>query len=153
MNKKVTFEDTIERLDKLPPPERMSKSDKEVYTGVGLALLRNESQLLIENKQWVLGVIMMATMLDFVGKTKLIWKHKGAISSREINRYKAYKTNRQLLDLEIIDGRTYKEIERIRKARNEIAHDLIKQFSLSHTPNPKLERLIREGLKIIETLF
>ena len=151
--RKVTFESTLKRLSNLPQPEKMSDDDRKFYSEIGAALLKNELELLMANKQWVLGVISLASMLDFVGKTKLIWKHKGSISSRKIYKYKFYKTIKDLFDTKIIDSQTFRKMEEIRETRNKFAHDLVRLFSLSHEPNPNLENLIREGITTIETLF
>jgi len=150
---KVTFESTLKRFRTLPQPEKMSDDDRKFYSEIGEALMRNELELLMANKQWVLGVISLASMLDFVGKTKLIWKHKGSISSRKIFKYKFYETIKDLFDTKIIDSQTFRKMEEIREMRNKFAHDLLRLLSRSHEPNSYLENLIREGITTIETLF
>lgn len=153
LNKKITPKSTSKKLDELPNRENMSEQDKKFYSDVGSAILENELALFIDNKQWVLGIITMAIMLDFVGKTKLIWHHKGLVSSNRILRYKFIKTIAELRNSNIIDEQTFNKMEEIRNTRNSFAHDLLRQWSLSSHPNPKLEKLIRDGIKIIKTLF
>ena len=153
MTRKITVKSTLETLSKLPPREKMSKKDRKFYSEIGSALMKNELELLINNKQWVLAVISLASMLDFTGKTKLIWNHKGSVSERKINNYKFFKTIKELLNSNIIGDQTYRKMEEIRKTRNNFAHNLLRLFSLSNEPNPSLEKLIRDGVKIIETLL
>lgn len=153
MNKRITVNKTIEKLSKIPKPENMSEQDKKLYSEVGLALLENELELFIVNKQWVLGIIVMASILNFVGKTKLIWHHKGLVSTKKIMKYDFARTIKDLQKFNIIDNQIYNKLEEIRKIRNSFAHDLLRQWSISLKPNPNLENLIRDGIAIITTLF
>lgn len=153
MPRKITVDSTLKRLSSLPQPEKMSNDDRKFYSEIGAALMKDELELLIANKQWVLGIIHLASILDFVGKTRLIWKYKGSISSRKIYKYKFDKTIKELFNAKIIDSQTFKKMEEIRETRNTFAHDLLRLGSLSKNPNPNLEKLITEGITIIETLF
>jgi len=153
MSGRTTFESTLERLSNLPQPEKMSNDDRKFYSEIGAAFMKNELELLIANKQWVLGIISLASMLDFVGKTRLIWEYKGAISTGKITKYTFYRTIKVLFNSKIIGAQTYKDMLKIKQTRNDFAHKLLRLFSLSHKPNPGLEKLIREGITIIETLL
>ena len=153
MSGRITFESTLKRLSSLPQPEKMSNDDRKFYSEIGAALMKNELELLIANKQWALGVITLASMLHIVGKTRLIWKYKGSISTGKITRYTFHKTILELFDSKIIDAQTFRDMLKIKKTRNNFAHNLLRLFSLSHKPNPSLEKQIREGITIIETLL
>ena len=153
MSKKITPNNALNKLGKLPTPENMTDSDKKFYSSIGSALLVNELEQLIQNKQWILGTIILGSMIDFVGKTKLIWHHKGRVSSSRIMKYKSVKTNEELLNSNIIDDSTYNKLEEIRKIRNSFAHDLLRQWATSLNPNIRYENLIREGIRIITAIF
>lgn len=150
---KTTYERTLERLSKLPPVEDLSGNDRKFYLEIGRAILENELEYLIQQKKWVLGIIMSASMLDFVGKTRLIWKYKGSVSKKKINAFNFATTIMCLFASKIVDEQTYKKMEKIRDTRNKFAHNLARQFSISHKPNPDLENLIREAIEIIKSLF
>ena len=150
---KEAYEKLLDRLGKLPPIENMSEQDRKDYSEIGKALLRNELELLIEEKRWVLGVITSGSMLDFVGKIRLIWKYKGSISKNKILNFNFATTITCLFTSGIIDEKTYKKMEKIRNTRNKFAHKLLRLFSISNKPNPSLEHLIEEAIETIETLF
>lgn len=150
---KLTYDRTLEKLSKLPPVEDLSRNDRKFYLEIGRAILENELEYLIQQKKWVLGIIMSASMLDFVGKTRLIWKYKESVSKKKINNFNFATTIMCLFASKIIDEQSYKKMEKIRDIRNKFAHNLARQFSISHKPNPDLENLIREAIEIIKSLF
>lgn len=153
MTNKITPKDVLNRLGKLPPREKMSEKEKEFYKEISSALMKSELEQLIANRQWIVGIISLTLMLEFIGKTMLIWKQKGSVSVRKINNYTIYKTFKQLSDLKMVDQQTSRKMHKIRKTRNNFAHGLPRPMSLSNQPNPKLEKLIQDGIAIIEELF
>ncbi len=58
MSGKITIANTLKRLSNLPPPENMSDNDRKFYSEIGAALMRNELELLIANKQWVFSSLL-----------------------------------------------------------------------------------------------
>jgi len=153
LNDKITPNETLEKLGKLPKREDMSEQDKNLYSEVGSALLSGELENLINSKQWMSGIIVTALMLDFVGKTRLIWHHNGSVTTRTIEKYTFFKTINKLRQYNIIDEPTYNKMQEIKNVRNSFAHDLLRQWAMSSSSHPKLERLIRDGIAIITTLF
>lgn len=143
---------TLEKLGKLPKREDMSERNKKFYSEVGSALLHGELETLIDSKQWMTGIIVTALMLHFIGKTRLIWYHNGSVSTRVIEKYSYLKTMKKLRQYDIIDDVAFDKMDEIRNVRNSFAHDLLRQWSTSKA-NPKIEKLIKEGMSIITTLF
>jgi len=155
MGDKITLEKIFERLEKLPPREDLSTNEKKFYSEIGRSLLTRQLEFLIEEKMWVLGVIMSASTLEFVGKTRLIWKYKGSVSGRKIRRLEFASTIKCLLASKIINEDTFKKMEKIRDARNDLAHELLRQVAASfkNESNPESEALIREAIEVIKILF
>jgi hypothetical protein len=149
---KTLLNKTLQKLGKLPKRENMSEDEKKFYSEVGSALLQGELESLIDSKQWMAGIIVTALMLHFVGKTRLIWHHAGSVSTRAIENYDYFKTMKELRQHGIIDDATFDKMDEIRKVRNSFAHNLLRQWSASKA-NPKIEKLIKEGISIISTLF
>lgn len=155
MNDKITLEKIFERLEKLPPREDQSEDDRRFYSEIGRSLLIRHLEFLMEERQWVSGVIMSALMLEFAGKTRLIWKYKRSVSSRKIRRLKFASTTKCLLASRIIDNDIFKKMEKIREARNDLAHELLRHVvaSFKNESNPELEALIREAIEVVKILF
>ena len=157
MNDKITYEKTIKELETLPPREKQSPEQRKFFSEFSTALLTAHLKHLIGNREWFAGILMSASMLEFAGKTRLLWKQT-AVSQSEIR--KIYKltfaeTNKQLLKHKIIDKLMYDKIEKIRKVRNDAAHELPYQVALSleNKPNVTLEGYIKQTIDIIEQLF
>lgn len=157
MDDKITYQKVINELKTLPPREKQSTEQRKFFSEFSSALLTAHLKHLIENRDWFAGILMSASMLDFAGKTRLLWKHTAVSQSesRKIYNLKFAETNKQLLKHKIIDKSTYDEIDRIREARNEAAHDIPYQVGLSlmKKPNATLESYIKQTIDIIELLF
>jgi len=152
---KTSSEKILERFGNLPPTEYLSGDDRKFFSNITSALLTTHLEHLIKEKMWVIGVIMSASMLEFTGKIRLIWKYKGSISKRKINNLNFATIIVCLLTSKIIDKSKYKKMEKIRDARNKLAHNVVSQVfsTLSKKPNPTLENLITEATEIIKGLF
>ena len=157
MNDKITYEKTIKELETLPPREKHSPEQRKFFSEFSAALLTAHLKHLIENRDWFTGILMSASMLDFAGKTKLLWKQTAVSQSkiRKIYNLKFAETNKHLLKHKIIDKAMYDKIEKIREARNEAAHDIPYQvvLSLMKKPNATLESYIKQTIDIIGFLF
>lgn len=157
LNGKITFERTIKELEKLPSREKQSPNQRKTFSEISAALLTTHLEYLIEERNWVAGIIMSASMLEFTGKTRLLWKQTGASKAeiRNIHRLEFASTIKKLLKQRIIAKSTHERMEEIRQARNEAAHDLPHQIGLSlkNEPNVAQENLIRNAVKIIKDLF
>jgi len=153
----VTIESTIKELETLPPRERQSTKQRKFFSEISVALLRRELERLIDKKDWLAGAIMSASMLEFAGKTLLLWKQSSA-SKKEIERiYQSdfATTIKQLLKHKIINKSIYNKMEENRSARNKAAHEILYQVALSleNKPNATLHECITNAIEIIDFLF
>jgi len=155
MAKKITYERLAKKLEELPELKNMSEEDKKLYCQTGQALLVDELELLIRERQWALGVIMAASMLEFVGKIRLIWEYKGSVSQSKIIDDTFSTTIRLLSRAKIINRFEHDKLKGIKKIRNGLAHDLIFQGSTFHDkePNPDLENIIKDAITLIKCLL
>jgi hypothetical protein len=67
------------KLENLPSVEDFSEEDRKFYSEIGRAILINELDSLIGAKKLSIGVIMAASMLEFAGKIRLLWKFKNLL--------------------------------------------------------------------------
>lgn len=156
MGRNVTYKETLSRLRILPPIQKLSKEEKKFYSELGEALLTGQLEYLIAQKNWGFGVIVAASMLDYVGKIRLIWKFSSSTSPEKILEYKFSKTIRRLYESGIIDESTHKRMKRIRDARNKLAHELLAQrFALSQFDlnNITFKKNIEESIEVIRVLM
>lgn len=157
MNEKITYEKTIKKLENLPSREKQSPKQKKFFSEISAALMTAHLEYLVEEKNWFAGIVVSASMLDFAGKTRLLWSQKTAseIETRKINELKFAETIKQLLKRKVIDKSTFDKMEEIRHARNEAAHDLLHEVALSleKKPNDSLEGCIRRAIIIVKILF
>jgi hypothetical protein len=152
MKAKITERDTLERLNKLPDIQDFSESDKKFYAEIGSSLLTSELDDLLRKKEYIMGVIMAASMLDYVGKIRLIWEFKGIVSKKKIYPLELATVSKLLFASKIIHGKTYAKMEEIRNVRNELAHNMLSHLTTPQ-PNNKLESLIKDAKGIISLLF
>ena len=154
MSGKTTFEEINERIRSLPPIEDLSEEDRKFFSSIGSALMTSHLEYLLEERNWLAGIIASASMLDFAGKTRLIWEHKGSIPKSKIDNLNFATTILCLFTSKIITKSEFEKMEKIRDARNKMAHDMRSQVSLSFgkKPNPTLQNLIEEAIKIIKIL-
>ena len=157
MDNNITSEKVLQELEQLPPREYQSTSQRKLFSEVSSALLKGHLEDLIEERNWVTGIIMSASILEFAGKTRLVWKQK---STTKPETHKKYELNfaatiQELFENKIIDEATRDRMIRIKNARNAAAHDLPHQVALSREkkPNDVLEGHIRAAIKIMEDLF
>lgn len=153
LEQKITFESVLATLDKLPSIESMTDSEKTFYSQLSEALLVGQLEHLIAQKSWGMGVMMAASMLDYVGKIRLIWKHVDSISSQEILQLKFAETIKTLYESGIINESTQKKMVGVEKLRNILAHDLLSQYSASAKIDIRtrrnFEKMINESIEII----
>ena len=157
MNDKITPEKIIKELGKLPLREYQSANQRKLYSEIGVALLTTHLEMLIDERNWFTGIIMSASMLEFVGKTMLLWEQARASKTEICKIYllNFAQTIGRLRASKIIDKHTYKRMEKIRHKRNDMAHELPIQVAVSliNKPNADLEALIKDAIEIINTLF
>ena len=153
----ITIDDTLKKLDNIPPRGQQSIDERKFFSEISSALFTGELEERIADKSWVEGIILAATMLDFAGKTRLIWIDNvtDLRQFKKIDKLTLEKVIEKLRDKRIITDQQFAEINRIRKARNEAAHDLIHQVLMSRQkqPNPKVESDIKSAIKLLEQLF
>ena len=149
---KITDQETIQKLAKLPPIEKHSKKDKQFFSDIGKALFKSEIKSLISKKNYTLAVIIASTMLDYVGKIQLRWKYNGTISKKEIQNMRLYNVNQMLFASNIIDNITYQRIDCVRRERNNLAHNLLTNLT-SFQDEKKLLRVLDDATKSIEQLL
>jgi len=155
MNEEVTYKETLSRLSSLPAIQKWSNKEKKFYSEIGEALLTGQLEYLIAQRNWGFGVIMGASMLDYVGKIRLIWKFSSSIPPEEILEYTFGKTIRRLFESGIIDEPTHERMERIRDTRNRLAHDLPTQrFALSESDaDTHYKEIIKESVEVVRELM
>lgn len=85
---------------------------------------------LIEEGNWVVGVILSAAILDDVGKRKLKRQFKGKINSRKIENLRFEETIMMLLASGLVTSKIYQKLMEIRRVRNDLAHDSHKAMSI-----------------------
>jgi len=157
LNNQITFENTIKELEKLPSRENQSTNQRKLFSEISVALLTRHLEHLIDERNWVTGIIMSASMLEFAGKTRLLWKQTWASKTqiRKIHELDFATAIEQLLKCKMIDKPVYEKMEEIRHVRNKAAHDLPYQaaLSLENRPNDTLEGYIRRTIEIIQVLF
>lgn len=157
MNGKVTYRSTIKDLESLPPRERQSPSQRKLWSEISKELMTRHLEHLIKRREWFAGILMSASMLEFAGKTKLIWQQTNfpRVGVGRINRLDLAATNKKLFENDMIDEPTYEKIDKIRIVRNEAAHDIPYQaaITLENKPNATLEKRIKQTIEIIELLF
>jgi hypothetical protein len=78
---------------------------------------------LIEEGNWVEGVILSAAILDDVGKRKLKKQFKGKINSTKIENLRFEETIMMLLASGLITPKIYQKLMEIKKVRNDLTHD------------------------------
>lgn len=157
MNDQVMFRKVVHDLEELPAIEDQSASQRKFFSEVSSALLRGHLEVLIQERDWITGIIMSVSILEFAGKTRLIWKQKDALKTgtRKIYRLKFAATIELLFNNKIIDDTTRDEMIKIKDARNAAAHDLPHQVALSRgkEANDVIEGHIKNAVKIMESLF
>lgn len=157
MNLDIPIDKIIEKLQKLPPREDQSSAQRKFFSQITPVLFTKHLEHLIKKRNWFAGIAMSASMLDFAGKTRLLWKQSKTSKNRIRKIYKLdfASTIRQLLEQGIIDQSMHKKMEKIRDVRNEAAHEVIYQVALSleNKPNDTLEGYIRDAINIIDDLF
>jgi hypothetical protein len=152
---KNAYQETLEKLARMPPRDMMSEDEQRFYANVGRALVTNQLEYLIEAKQWAIGIIVSASMLEYSGKTRLIWRHGKNISTKRIDSLNLAGVALSLFTSGIIDAPTYKTMEKIRKIRNELSHNLLFQFKACQPGQTggELEELIRKTVEILTILL
>lgn len=157
LEQKITFESVLATLDKLPSIEKMRDSEKTFYSQLSEALLVGQLEHLVAQRNWGMGVMMAASMLDYVGKIRLIWEHVDSMSSQAILQLKFAETIETLFESEIIDEPTRKKMVEVEKLRNLLAHDLLSQYSASAKIDVRtqrsFEKMINESIEIIRMLL
>jgi len=151
------YDKILEEFERLLPREDQSPDQRRFYAQISGTLMTRHLEHLIENRDWFSGIIMSASMLEFTGKTRLLWKEIRVSKEKSGKIYKLNfaSTIKQLLKHKIINKQTYERLEKIRLARNEAAHDIPQQVALSleRKPNSIQERNIEDAIKIIDVLF
>lgn len=152
---KITWDKTIKKLENLPSVEDFSEEDRKFYSEIGRAILINELDSLIGAKKLSIGVIMAASMLEFAGKIRLLWKFKKSVANDKIYNLNFAMTIMCLFASKIVDKDTYDKMEKIKDTRNKLAHNLLIQLStsLDTKNNLDLESLIKDSIDIIKILF
>lgn len=144
--------ETLQKMDKLPSKKKdYSEEDKKFYSAVTKALFSSELDYLLESKKYALAVIIAGSMLDQVGKVKLTWKFKGAISEAEIYRLDFNLVIKLLLASGIIDNRLFQQMEHIRDTRNGIAHYMMSERLA--LPDHELAAQVRHAKEIIAAIL
>ena len=155
IHNKITWDKTIKKLENLPSVEDFSEEDRKFYSEIGRAILINELDSLIGAKKLSIGVIMAASMLEFAGKIRLLWKFKKSVANDKIYNLNFAMTIMGLFASKIVDKDTYDKMEKIKDTRNKLAHNLLIQLStsLDTKNNSDLESLIKDSIDIIKILF
>jgi hypothetical protein len=78
---------------------------------------------IIEERNWIVGVILSAAALDDIGKLKLKWQLKGKIKPEKIENLNFEETIMLLLASGLVAPKTYQKLMEIKKVRNDLAHD------------------------------
>lgn len=151
------LDEIIENLKNLPPREDHSLKQRSFYSQISPVLFTKQLEHLIKERNWFIGIIMSGSMLDFAGKTRLLWKQSKTSKNeiRKIYKFTFGKTIEQLHKQKIIDRSTYEKMKKIRDTRNEAAHNVPYQVALSleKKQNKTLEDHIISAINIIEVLF
>lgn len=157
LEQKITYEHVLAKLYRLPSIEGMTNSEKTFYSQLGEALLVGQLEHLIAQKNWGMGIMMAASMLDYVGKIRLIWKYGDYIPSQKILQSKFAETIEHLYQSGIIDESTQNKMARVEEARDRLAHDSLVYYSASAKIDMRkqrdFEKTINESIEIIRVLL
>ena len=93
------------------------------FEGFYTYIVSNKLESLIREKNWLVGVILSASIIDDLGKRKLKRSFKGKINPDKIERLQFDQTIMLLLVAGLIDDRIYQKLMEIKEARNSLAHD------------------------------
>jgi hypothetical protein len=115
----------LEKWDKTPTNDRLSRIEG-YYSYITSYKLTD----LIEEGNWVVGVILSASILDDVGKRRLKREFKGKIDSNRIENLKFEETIMMLLASRLVTPKIYQKLMDIKKVRNGLAHDSYKAMSI-----------------------
>ena len=157
LEQKVTVEHVLDKLYRLPSIEGMTDSEKTFYSQLGEALLVGQLEHLITQKNWGMGIMMAAAMLDYVGKIRLIWKYGDSVPSQNILQSKFAKTIDHLHRSGIIDESTQSKMARVEEIRDRLALDSLVYYSASAKIDIRtqrdFEKTINESIAIIRALL
>jgi len=114
----------------------------------------------IEAKNWFVGVMLSASILDDMGKRKLKRKFRGQINAKKIENSQLEETIMLLFASNLIDARTYERMMDVKNFRNELAHNSWEAlFTLVNAGGDiedkscqKSRAVIRKAIKCIEAL-
>ena len=110
----------------LPTSKEMGKlEEKDRITILGLIVTpaaHNTLNHFVSSGDWLSGVIMAASILEFVGKTRLLWKFERTISKDKIQNMDLEDVITFLFASNVITQSTYTKMHQIRRGRNKIVH-------------------------------
>jgi hypothetical protein len=157
LNGSVSPKRTVEELEKLPSIEDQSPNQRKFFSEISSALLKTHLEDLANERNWITGIIMSASILEFAGKTRLIWRQRD-MSDNRVSRTRKLNfagTIEQLFRNEMVTKNTRDEMKRINRARNEAAHELPHQVALSRQkkPNDVMEGYINSAIEILHGLL
>jgi hypothetical protein len=115
----------LENLDKTPSNDSLSRIEG-YYSYITSYKLTD----LMEEGNWVVGVILSAAILEDVGKRRLKREFKGKIDSKRIENLKFEETIMMLFASRLVTPKIYQKLMDIKKVRNDLAHDSHKAMSI-----------------------
>ncbi len=111
----------------------------------------------IEEKNWVVGVLMAAELIESSGKARLKLELHKVISNKKIDGLSLDQVTMMLFASHLIDKVHYAKFHAVRERRNDFAHSLWgKVRSIGYTqgkPNPQAKRIIEDAIDCLEALF
>jgi len=139
----------LESQNETPSKERINRLE-----GYYSYIISYKLKDLIEEGNWVVGVILSAEILDDVGKRKLKREFKGKIASKRIENLKFEETIMMLLASGMVTPEIYLKLMDIKKVRNDLAHDSQKAISIFlQTGSKKSEECQRCKSAIKKAIF
>ena len=100
-----------------------SKENINRFEGYFSYIVSYKLEDLIEEKNWFVGVMLSASILEDVGKRKIKRAFKGKIDSERIERLTIEQTTMMLLASGLVDAKTYQKLMDVKEVRNDLAHD------------------------------
>ena len=133
------------KIEGTPSKERINRVE-----GYVTYIISYKLEDLIEERNWFVGVLLSASILEDVGKRKLKREFKGKIDADKIDRLTLEETIMMLFASQLIDSKMYSKLMKIKTVRNDLAHDSFQAMSAFLRTGATKDKACREFESVIK---